>query len=544
MSKAQLIKSIVKKGGAEKPSFGTNPWDPWSAKANIAEDAALNQYLTSRGINPKHVTKDQKVAHSKMGQFIKWKRDHMLESITEAIDKMDVIMFDIPLLIRMLEYAREDAKTDMDLHKVVEKLIHIRKKGVLTMKDYTFVTRLREDLDLDENHIAIAMGQMMDDEGSMVLNQLDQMERAVKMVRVYIGGDYEKQLPAWVQSKLTLATDYIDTVGNYLSSKNENVNEAASASIRMYKALQQAKEKREREERLGNELLNKKPPEQKPVQKEESEQIDEIDISSTLAKFNKNRPAHAQAKIDTRTVAQRKADTDKMLADRAAAKPKVTHKPSEPSTPEQRMKNQNDSMAKSYANHKPGQYVGDSVEHTKDTNIISEIKNVVEVAPPGFEGTVKAMKKYKKIDNPWALAWSMKNKGYKSHKKSDGTQKNENYQDPMAATSMPNDGANSPDDVAPKDKNKKLIQMSKSARIIKSIYKKKGVKEEIYDHEKEDKSVATYGKKPKMQKVSTGLEEPQAAAVLTGGTTMTGEKRDTIEIDPMMKMRKPISGKR
>ena len=441
MSKAQTIKSIVK-STAEKPTFGTNPRDPWSAKANISEDAALNTYLKSRGINPEFATKDQKVAHSKTGQFIKWKRDHMLESITEAIDKMDVIMFDIPLLIRMLEYAREDAKTDMDLHKVVEKLIHIRKKGVLTMKDYTFVTRLRESLELDENHVAIAMGQMMDDEGSMVLNQLDQMERAVKMVRDFIGTDYEKQLPAWVQSKLTLASDYIDTVGNYLNSKNEDVNEAASASIRMYKALQQAKEKREREERLGNELLNKKPPEQKPVQKEEV---------------------------------------------------------------------------------------------------------VAEVAPPGFEGTVKAMKKYKKIDNPWALAWSMKNKGYKSHKKADGTPKNENYQDPMAATSMPNGGANSPDDVAPKDKGKKLIQMSKSARIIKSIYKRKGMKEEIYDHEKEDKSVATYGKKPKIQRATdnSNMEKPQAAAIMTGGTTLTGEKRDTIEIDPMMKMRsRPDSGKR
>jgi len=162
---------------------------------------------------------------------------------------------------------------------------------------------------------------------------------------------------------------------------------------------------------------------------------------------------------------------------------------------------------------------------------LNKEETVSEVAPPGFEGTVKAMKKHKDIDNPYALAWSMKNKGYKSHKKADGTPKNENFQDP------------SPDDVE-QPKNKKLIQMSKSARIIKNLYKKKGMKEEIYDHEKEDKSVASSGKKPKMQKISTGLEEPQAAAVLTGGTTMTGEKRDTIEIDPMMKMRKPISGKR
>lgn len=40
----------------------------------------------------------------------------------------------------------------------------------------------------------------------------------------------------------------------------------------------------------------------------------------------------------------------------------------------------------------------------------------VAVAPPGWEGTVKEMKKDPDIDNPWALAWSMKNKGYESHK--------------------------------------------------------------------------------------------------------------------------------
>lgn len=33
-------------------------------------------------------------------------------------------------------------------------------------------------------------------------------------------------------------------------------------------------------------------------------------------------------------------------------------------------------------------------------------------APPGWESTVKDMKKHKEIDNPFALAWWMKNKGY------------------------------------------------------------------------------------------------------------------------------------
>jgi hypothetical protein len=45
----------------------------------------------------------------------------------------------------------------------------------------------------------------------------------------------------------------------------------------------------------------------------------------------------------------------------------------------------------------------------------NKLKN--EVAPEGWEGTVKAMKDEPGIDNPWALAWWMKGKGYQSHKK-------------------------------------------------------------------------------------------------------------------------------
>ena len=54
-------------------------------------------------------------------------------------------------------------------------------------------------------------------------------------------------------------------------------------------------------------------------------------------------------------------------------------------------------------------------------------RDMNEVSPPGFKGTVKAMKKHSEIDNPFALAWHMKNKGYKSHKKSDGSSKNEDH---------------------------------------------------------------------------------------------------------------------
>ena len=64
--------------------------------------------------------------------------------VAEA-DKKDTITLDIPLLIRVLELAREDIKSDMDLHRVVERLIDIRNKGVLTMDDYNFIAKLKEE---------------------------------------------------------------------------------------------------------------------------------------------------------------------------------------------------------------------------------------------------------------------------------------------------------------------------------------------------------------------------------------------------------------
>ena len=110
-----------------------------------------------------------------------------------------------------------------------------------------------------------------------------------------------------------------------------------------------------------------------------------------------------------------------------------------------------------------------------------------------------------------------------------GLHKEDVYQDPKAATQTVFDGANNTNDTC-----------SKSARMIKDLYRKK-LREDLYDHEKADKSVATYGKKPKHDKAdpkeSHGEKKPKAAAVLSGGTTLTGEPRDTIEIDPMMRVR-------
>jgi hypothetical protein len=112
-------------------------------------------------------------------------------------------------------------------------------------------------------------------------------------------------------------------------------------------------------------------------------------------------------------------------------------------------------------------------------------------------------------------------------------QTEDNINDPQCVTQSPFDGANTTNDVAPKK--------SKAAKMVKEIYAKHRLKEDLYDHEKDDKGPGTNVKPPKVVKNSEVNDDDEkgtnARMILKGGTTMTGEKRDTIEIDPMMKNR-------
>lgn len=107
----------------------------------------------------------------KFGHHIEWQGDYMIaprhiwseieqtagdaggnaeeisdENMTEETNPEDTVTVDIPLLIRIMEYAREDAKTDMDLHDVTERLIELSKNGdVLSMKDYESIVNAKSD---------------------------------------------------------------------------------------------------------------------------------------------------------------------------------------------------------------------------------------------------------------------------------------------------------------------------------------------------------------------------------------------------------------
>lgn len=68
----------------------------------------------------------------------------------EEGDAVDTITMDVPLFIRMLEYAREDASADVDLHDVAENAVSLNKQqDILSMDDYDAL--LPSDAELSED---------------------------------------------------------------------------------------------------------------------------------------------------------------------------------------------------------------------------------------------------------------------------------------------------------------------------------------------------------------------------------------------------------
>lgn len=479
MKKKDLIKQLVK--GSAKPTFGTNPFDPWSAKAGINENI-LDRFLRSKGIDPRFVSVDQKVGHAKSSDYIKWKADHQYAESVEEVDEAKIKMnFKMPpesvadrLYRKQMELRKkrgapdpeeykklgaqkqkeiedlkkeevasstDKLKTDYDKVKgqssnpykkdvkltsmpypktvkkeEVESIDEISKelktsyrqkaigdiralrphaekgeyrdlaKNVMKKRQAGVNRSMKEEDELEESHVAIAMGKILDDEGSMIMNQMDTMEKSISILRGVVK-DPKMQVPAWVQAKVTLATDYIESVAGYMSTKNEDVNESF-----------------------------------------------------------------------------------------------------------------------------------------EDEHGIKEV-------PP------KAEKEWKKVAQARSEKW--RRQQVKRIDEDPLTVEEDTYHDTTAATQMNYDMGNNSYDVEVKVKNPNQVQRSKSARIIKSIYKNKNMKEDIYDHEKDDKMTQVMGKKPKIMKMDkdTVGDEPTALVVMSGGKTLTGEPRDTVEIDPLMRGR-------
>ena len=75
-----------------------------------------------------------------------------------------------------------------------------------------FRDRIKENDDKDPSEY--------DQEGDMAKGQLRTMMSAAKELEKMLGDD--DNLPEWVQSKITKATDYIDSVRDYLKSERDD----------------------------------------------------------------------------------------------------------------------------------------------------------------------------------------------------------------------------------------------------------------------------------------------------------------------------------
>jgi hypothetical protein len=146
-TKAELqekIRKFVQKQLKEQDSGFTtgNGYQHNGSKKPVKQESKYPSYQSQnkKGSAPSAYTPGAKdiTAYTGIG-YTKAKPSDRIDAkdLWEATNKPDKIVVDIPLFIRLLEYAREDAKTDMDLHNVAENAIRLSETGkTLSMTDY------------------------------------------------------------------------------------------------------------------------------------------------------------------------------------------------------------------------------------------------------------------------------------------------------------------------------------------------------------------------------------------------------------------------
>lgn len=396
---AKNLKDIVKTNPVPaKGRFGVDPTDPWSTKANINEDSSLNQYLLSRGINPKFISTETKISHAKSSAFLKWKQNHQFEGV-EILEATDIKEED-PCWTGYTQVGMKK-KNGREVPNCVPA------KGVEKAKGY------KEEVKEAKTIQGTALDKF----------RQSAAERAKKH------DDIEREMKARHAAGKEDMKGSIDRLEKHLNKEETGVSK--SVETKFHKKL----------DKLVHSTFGKR--------KDEMKMKEEVDLKEK--EYPQGHPLHR----------------------------------SDPSLYKKTFK----SVTKNYATH-TGKYFSNT-----------DIAN--------YKTTDKDAPRYRNEDV---------------------------FQDPQAATQTVFDGGNNTNDTS-----ERQMQLSKSARMIKSLYKHLNMKEDTYDWEKADKSVQTYGKKPKLkepaEKTNFGERVPSARVVMSGGTTLTGETRDTVEIDPEMKKR-------
>ena len=120
----------------------------------IERDLDAIRKMVSKPVAEGEINEDDVVMTPGKGNRLK---PGLLHKPEPTMNPADTVKVDVPLLIRLLEYAREDAKTDMDLHDLAEKLIALGARGrTLTMKDYErLVPETKPEAPMDEEQAVL-----------------------------------------------------------------------------------------------------------------------------------------------------------------------------------------------------------------------------------------------------------------------------------------------------------------------------------------------------------------------------------------------------
>jgi len=133
-------------------------------------------------------------------------------------------------------------------------------------------------------------------EGDMALNQLATLTRCADMIKELLKPDTD--MPEWVQSKITLATDYIQTAADYMYSEMKEVKEDVSKmpTDKLQKHWDSHKDEQRPSPAFASKLkmVAKELAKRKAMKKEDVEQVDEI--SQDLAGRYLEKVTHDQLK--------------------------------------------------------------------------------------------------------------------------------------------------------------------------------------------------------------------------------------------------------
>jgi len=554
MDKVDKIKTLLNKKIERRPTFGTDPNEPWSVRAGITESSGglLDRYLNSRGINPKFLSKYTRISHAKSSAFQQWKKDHMYEEV--GVDESKTLQH-TPVEIRQHTINKEKHMTKVLTHNGLHKEETIEEKNVPTSPEKWARAKAQAKAKFavypsayangwaSKKYKAMGGGWKSVSEESEQLDELAPETLASYVLKTSSKDPNRAEPRKKAMSKLakTMAKRPADPNATRVSTNifGEEKKPKMTALDKFRKAAAEREKKHSQYEKPTGDLKGAIDRLEKHLNKEE-------------AGISKQKETSFHKKLDTlvhKTFGKRKDELkmkEEVVTEKNDSHTHAAHY-EDPKTGEWTgmnlliAKDDEDAIRQANEKCKEGCRLTKVERHTTVKEEIEQIdelkKSTVKswlgqqpVVPPKKPGMDR--KAHNQRIKTRSKSWDRAIDRLTGHKPTS----EDVFQDTQAATQTAFDMGTQADDREPTYSKKK--EMSKSARMIKSLYKKhRMVKEDLYDHEKEDKSVAGYGKKPKVEKQEV-YDDDQAAMVLSGGKTLTGQTRDTLEIDPVL--RKPL----